>query len=286
MVPVKPDVHPSALVDPRAILADDVQVGPFSVIGSEVTLGPGVQIGHHVTLEGRIVLGAGVKVGHGTVLGGAPQDLKFKPGTPSGVRVGAGTVIREYVTVHRATQAEGWTEIGEECLIMGASHVAHDCRIGRRVIIINYAGITGHCQIGDFATIGGHTGLAPFVRVGLYAYLGGCAKLTADLPPAMLADGVPATVRSVNVVGLRRAGVGPADRRAMQDAHRLLYRGGLSPGSAIARIRNEVPAVPLVQMLIDFVIDSGKGICAPPAGWRGSAAGGETAADAESERVV
>jgi UDP-N-acetylglucosamine acyltransferase len=283
---VTPAIHPTALVDPRAVLADDVRIGPYSVIDAEVTLGPGVEIGHHVTLEGRIELGPGVKVGHGSLLGGVPQDLKFKPGTPSGVRVGANTVIREYVTIHRATQAEGWTEIGEDCLIMGASHIAHDCRVGQKAIIINYAGITGHCQIGDFATIGGHTGLAPFVRVGPYAYLGGCAKLTVDLPPAMLADGVPATVRGVNVIGLRRAGVAPAERRAMEDAHRLLYRGGLSPGSAIARIRNEVAAVPLVQMLIDFVIASRKGICGPPAGWRGSGSASETGADAESERVM
>jgi UDP-N-acetylglucosamine acyltransferase len=286
MIPMKPDIHPTSLVDPRAVLADDVRVGPFSVIGAEVMLGPGVEIGHRVTLEGRIELGPGVKVGHGSLLGGAPQDLKYKPGTPSGVRVGAGTVIREYVTVHRATQDEGWTEIGEDCLIMGASHIAHDCRVGRKVIIINYAGLTGHCQIADFATIGGHAGVAPFVRVGPYAYLGGCAKLTADLAPAMLADGVPATVRGVNVVGLRRAGVASDERRAMEDAHRLLYRSGLSPGSAIARIRSEVPATPLVEQLIEFVIASRKGICAPPAGWRGSGTGGETSADAESERVM
>ena len=115
-----------------------------------------VELGHHVILEGRVELAAGVRIGHGVVLGGVPQDLKFKASTPSGVRVGAGSVLREYVTVHRATTAEGWTEIGRDCLVMGLAHVAHDCRLGDGVIVINYAGITGHCQIGDRATIGGY----------------------------------------------------------------------------------------------------------------------------------
>jgi UDP-N-acetylglucosamine acyltransferase len=283
---VTPDIHPTALVDSSASLADDVRVGPFSVIGPEATLGPGVEVGHRVTLEGRVVLGPGVKIGHGAVVGGAPQDLKFKPGTPSGVRVGGGTVIREYVTIHRATQPEGWTEVGEDCLIMAYSHIAHDCRVGRKVIIINYAGITGHCQIGDFATIGGYAGILPFVRVGAYAYMGACGKIIADLPPGMLADGNPATVRGVNAVGLRRAGVPASERRALEDAHRLLYRRGLSPHSALERLRHEVPATPLLQQLIEFVASSRKGICAPPAGWRGSAAPGEADADAERERVV
>ena len=257
-------VHSSAIVDPRARVGSEVRIGPFSVIGPEVTLEAGVEIGNHVTLEGRIVLGTGVKVGHGAVLGGAPQDLKFKDGTPSGVRVGAGTVIREHVTIHRATTPEGWTEIGRNCLIMAMSHIAHDCRLADGVIVINYAGITGHCVIGERATVGGLAGVVPFTRIGAYAYLGGCGKLTADLPPFMLADGLPATVRGVNVIGLRRAGVAAAVRRTIQDAHALLYRSGLTPRSALERIRGEIPPSPYITTLVEFLEGARRGICGSP----------------------
>lgn len=246
-------------------------------------MGAGVEIGHHVVLEGRVVLGAGVKVGHAALLGGEPQDLKFKSGTPSGVRVGAGTVIREQVTIHRATKPESWTEIGPECLLLASSHVAHDCRLGRRVIVINYAGITGHCEIGDHATIGGLTGVTPFTRVGAWAYVGGCGKVTADVPPFMVVDGLPATVRGVNVIGLRRGGVSAADRRLLQDAHRLLYRSGLSPLRALERIRRELPSTPLVDLLAEFVAAARRGICAPVGGWRGALA--EPALEGESQQV-
>jgi UDP-N-acetylglucosamine acyltransferase len=277
-------IHPTALVDPRAEVAGDVRIGAFSVIGPEVTLEAGVEIGHHVVVESRVVVGPGAKIGHGSAIGGEPQDLKFKPGTPSGVRVGAGTVIREDVTIHRASTPDGWTEIGSKCLIMATSHIAHDCRLGTGVIVINYAGITGHCQIEDYATIGGYTGIVPFTRVGTYAYMGGCGKITSDLPPFMLADGTPATVRGVNVIGLRRAGIPADQRRILQDAHRLLYRSGLSPRRALQRLRQELPATPLLQTLIDFVATARRGICGPPEGWREAA--GREAEDSESQRVT
>jgi len=277
-------IHPTAIVDPRATVGPGVRIGAFSIVGPEVTIGEDVEIGHHVVLEGRLVIGPRVRIGHGSVLGGPPQDLKFKEGTPSGVRIGAGTVIREYVTIHRATEAEGWTEIGADCLLLAMSHVAHDCRLGDGVIVINYAGLTGHCEIGERATIGGLTGVVPFTRVGAYAYIGGCGKVTADVPPYMLADGLPATVRGVNVVGLRRAGMPAADRRALQDAYRLLYRSGLSPGGALERIRRELPASEPIVRLTDFIAASRRGICGPP---RGEPAAGESVTpDVESERVV
>lgn len=263
-------IHPTAIVDPRARIDRDVRIGAFSVIGPDVTLEPGVEVGHHVVLEGRVVVAPGVKIGHGSVLGGVPQDLKYKVGTPSGVRVGAATVIREYVTVHRSTREEGWTEIGRDCLVMGLSHVAHDCRLGEGVIVINYAGITGHCEIGDRATVGGLTGMVPFTRVGAYAYVGGMAKLTADVPPYVMVDGQPATARAINVIGLRRAGMTPADRRTLQDAFRILYRSGLAPARALERIRDELPLTAPIRTLLDFIAGATRhGIVGP---FRGDAA--------------
>jgi len=257
-------VHPTAIVEPGATLAPGVRIGAFSVVGRDVTIGAGAQIGHHCVLEGRLAIGARVKIGHGSLLGGPPQDLKYKDGTPSGVRIGSGTVIREYVTIHRATRPEGWTEIGEGCLIMAMSHIAHDCRVGDGAIIINYAGITGHCEIGERATIGGLTGIVPFTRVGAYAYVGGFSKVTADVPPFLLADGIPAAAHGVNVVGLRRAGVSPADRRLLQDAYRILYRSGLAPHAAVERIRRELPAAAPLTRFIEFIEGARRGICGPP----------------------
>ena len=258
-------IHPTALVDPHARLGARVRIGAYTLVGPEVTLEDEVELGHHVVLEGRVALGPRVRIGHGCVVGGIPQDLKFKDGTPSGVRIGSGTVLREYVTVHRATTPEGWTEIGRDTLVMGLAHVAHDCRLGDAVIVINYAGITGHCQIGDRATIGGLTGMVPFTRVGAGAYIGGMAKVNADVPPYMMVDGQPATVRAVNVVGLRRAGMPAAERRALQEAYRLLYRSGLAPKRAVERIEAELPRCAPVIELVDFIAGATRhGICGGP----------------------
>lgn len=282
------EIHPSAIVDPRAEVGPGVRIGAFSIVGPEVTLEAGVEVGHHVVLEGHVVVGPRVKIGHGAILGGAPQDLKYREGTPSGVRIGEGTVIREYVTIHRATRPEGWTEIGRECLIMALSHVAHDCRVGDGAVIINYAGLTGHCEVGAHATIGGYAGVVPFTRVGEYAYVGGCSKVTSDVPPFMLADGSPATAHGVNVIGLRRAGMPAADRRALQDAYRVLYRSGLSPKSAVERLGRELRDCAPVARLIEFIGTSRRGICGPSRrdGDAPPEDPGATLADAESERVL
>jgi len=260
-------------------------VGAFSIVGPDVTLGADAEIGHHCVLEGRVEIGDRTKVGHGSVLGGRPQDLKYRDGTPSGVRIGADTDIREYVTIHRAARPDGWTEIADGCLLMGMSHVAHDCRIGAGAIIINYAGITGYCEIGERATFGGLSGLVPFTRVGAYAYVGGHSKLNADVPPYVLAEGNPAVAYGINVIGLRRAGMAPADRRLLQDAYRLLYRSGLTPQRAVERIR-ELPASPPVTRLLDFIAGARRGICG---GARRADPSGDdeeqAVARAESERV-
>jgi UDP-N-acetylglucosamine acyltransferase len=256
------DVHATALVDPRARLGARVRIGAYSVVGAEAVLGDDVELGHHVVLEGRVEVGSGARIGHGVVLGGVPQDLKFKASTPSGVRIGAGSVLREYVTIHRATTPEGWTEVGRDCLVMSLAHVAHDSRLGDGVIVINYAGITGHCQIGDRVTVGGMVGMVPFTRIGTGAYVGGMAKINADVPPYVIVDGQPATARGVNVIGLRRAGMAAAERRLVQDAYRMLYRSGLTPKRAVERIREELPASPPVVTLLDFIAGATRhGIC-------------------------
>ena len=273
-------IHPTAIVDPRAELGPAVSVGAYSVVGPEVILGAGCRVGHHVVLEAAVDVGERCRIGHGTIIGGAPQDLKYREGTPSGVRVGADTVIREYVTIHRATRENGWTEIGEHCLVMSMSHVAHDCVIGNHVIIINYAGITGHVRVEDRATVGGLSGIHPFARIGTYAYIGGCAKVLQDVPPFVIVDGAPATARSVNVIGLRRGGVGTEDRRLIQAAFRILYRSGLAPAAAIGRIKADLPPTPFITRLVEFVETSKLGVVGPHRPEAGS-----EMAEPEEERI-
>jgi UDP-N-acetylglucosamine acyltransferase len=253
-------IHPTAVIDPRAELGPNVSVAPYAVIGPEVRLGAGTEIGAHVVLEGRLAVGARCRIGHGALIGGLPQDFKYRPGSPVGVRIGDDTVIRELVTIHRATRDDTDTRVGDHCLVMAASHVAHDCVLGNHVIVINYAGLTGHVVVGDHATVGGHTGIHPAARIGAYAYVGGCAKVHQDVPPFTIVDGAPATARSVNVIGMRRGGIDPASRRAVQSAFRVLYRSGLAPAPAIERLRSDHAPHPLVDQLIAFIESTKLGI--------------------------
>jgi UDP-N-acetylglucosamine acyltransferase len=272
-------IHPTAVIEPGAELAPDVRVGPYSVIGRDVTIGAGAEIGAHVVLEGRTRLGARCRIGHGAIIGGVPQHLKFREGTPVGVTIGDDSVVREYVTIHRATHEGHDTVVGRHCLVMASSHVAHDCVLGDHVILINYAGLTGHITVEDRVTIGGLTGIHPFSRIGTYAYIGGCSKVTQDVPPFVMADGAPAVARSVNVVGMRRGGVDAASRRQVQSAFRLLYRSGQAPGVAIKRVKEEMGDHPLVARLVEFVEQSRRGIV--PA----AEASGAARAEAEPEEI-
>ena len=277
-------IHPTAIVDRGADLAAGVVIGPYSLIGPHVMIGPGSEVGAHVVLEGRVRLGARCRIGHGALIGGVPQDQKYREGLPVGVSVGDDTVIREYVTVHRATHEGRDTRIGSRCLVMVSSHVAHDCVVGDEVIIINYAGLTGHVIVEDRATIGGLTGIHPFTRVGTYAYIGGCSKVTQDVPPFVIADGAPATARAVNVIGMRRGGIDADGRRQVRAAFRVLYRSGLAPAAAAAQMKAELGSHPLVARLVEFIEGSRRGLV------RGMGPGpGEPEAageDAESEERV
>lgn len=276
-------IHPTALVDPGAWLAADVRVGPGSIIGPAVEIGAGTEVGAYAILEGRIVIGARCRIGHGAAIGGAPQDLKYRPGTPAGVRVGDDTVIREYVTIHHATREGADTRIGHHCLIMATAHVAHDVVIGDHVIIINGAGITGHVTVEDRATIGGLVGFGPFLRVGTFAYVGGLSRVNQDVAPFTIVAGSPARAHSVNVIGMRRGGIDAAARRRVQDAFRVLYRSRLTPAAAVARLRREMGDDPWVAHLVEFIEGSKRGIV-PGAARRGR--GAMPSSDTESEETM
>jgi UDP-N-acetylglucosamine acyltransferase len=254
-------IHPTAVVDPGAEVGAGVRIGPFAVVGAGVRLGDGTTVGPHAVLEGPLEIGARCQIGAGAAIGLPPQDLKWRPGVPSGVRIGAETVVREYATIHRATTPEGWTVIGRGCYLMAQSHVAHDCQLGDGVILTGFSGLTGFVQVGDRAVISGLTGVHQFVRIGTLAFLAGCSRIAQDVPPYLLVEGNPAEVRGVNVVGLRRAGVPPAVRLNLQRAYKLLYRSGHGPGKAVERIRAEIEPSAEIEHLCEFIASSKRGIC-------------------------
>lgn len=260
-----PDVHPTAIVHPKAELGAGVRIGPYVVLGEGVRLGDHTEVGPHAMLE-HCEVGPRCRIHAGAIVGAPPQDLKFHPDTPSGVRIGADTVIREYATIHRASVAEGWTVVGAGCFIMAQSHIAHDCRVGDGVILTGFTGLTGWVEVGDRAVISGLAGIHQFVRIGTLAFVGGCSRLPQDVPPYFLVEGNPAAVRGLNVVGLRRAGVPAEARTLLMRAYRLLYRSGHTPGRALERIRAELPRSPYIDNLVDFIATSKRGIYRPRAG--------------------
>ncbi len=266
-------IHPTAIVERGAEIEAGTAVGPYSIVGRAVRIGPRTEIGAHVVLEGRVTIGARCRIDHGAVIGGVPQDLKYRDGLPVGVTIGDDTAIREHVTIHRATHEGHDTLVGSHCLVMASSHVAHDCVVGNHVVIINSAGLTGHVTVEDHATIGGLSGIHPFVRIGTHAYLGGCSKTLQDVPPFLIVTGVPATARGINVIGMRRGGIDAEGRRQVQAAFRILYRSGLAPGAATARIKTELGEHPLVGRLVEFIEGSRRGIVG--AGWVAGAAEGD-----------
>lgn len=200
-------IHPTALVSDEAMLADNVEVGPYAIVHAGVRLARGVRIDAYA------------------VIGGDPQDLAFEGGA-TGLEIGPDTVVREGAILHRATTADSPTRIGARCLIMGQTHIGHDCQVGDHVTIAQQAGLAGHVVVEEHAVIGGMAGVHQHVRIGRHAMVGGMAKVTRDVLPFFAVDGHPATHRSLNAVGLRRAGIPPAEYRALREAFQQLRNGG------------------------------------------------------------
>ncbi len=247
-----PRIHPTALVHPQARLHPTVQVGPYAVIGPGVEVGEGTVIGPHVVLEGQVRIGRRNRIHAGVVIGCEPQDRHFR-GEPSSVVVGDDNVLREYVQIHRATGEGAATVIGDRNYIMSMVHVAHNCRLGSDIVIVTGCGLAGHVRVDDGTQIGGMAGVHQFVRIGRLSMVGGMAKLTTDVPPFVMVDGVPARARGLNRVGLRRAGVPAEEVDRLHRAFRLLYREGLSVSHAVERIVAELGTEGLVGELVAFL---------------------------------
>ncbi len=252
-------VHPTALVDPGAALGMDVTVGPFAIIGPDVTVGDGCQIGPRATLERYVRLAAGVRIGEGSILGGPPQDFKFKD-EETWVEVGEGTVIREYSTVNRGTAATGRTVIGAKCFLMSYVHVAHDCRLGNQIIIANGTQIAGHVTIHDHANLSGLNAIHQFVTIGSYAFISGCSRVNQDVPPYVKAAGNPMELYGLNSIGLQRAGFTAETIAALKRAYRLFFNSDLNLGQAVERARLDLPDTPEIERFVTFIESSGRGV--------------------------
>ena len=251
-------IHPTAVIDPSAEIAPDVTVGPYCVIGGSVSIGSRTRLESHVVIEPYTTLGEDCYVRQGTLLGGPPQDHKFR-GERSYLIIGDRNIIREYSTLHRATGEDEATRIGNDNMIMAYCHIGHNARVGNNIIMANQVGISGHCLVEDRVVFGGIVGIHQFVRIGKLAMLGGMSKVVTDVPPFMTVDGRPAEVVGLNVLGLRRAGIVPKVRAGLKQAFRLLYRSGLNMAQGIEAIYNEVDPSEEREYLLEFLTNIRRG---------------------------
>jgi len=253
-------IHPTAIIDSQADIDSNVEIGPYSIIGANVHIGSGTVIGPHVVIQPHVEIGPDCHIFQYASIGAVPQALKFQ-GEETYVKIGRGTVIREFVTVNRGTGFGGEiTEVGEENFLMAYVHIAHDCKTGKNVILANNATLAGHIVIEDFVTVGGLVAIHQFVRIGNYAYIGGKSAVVKDIPPYIIAAGDRAKLHGLNSVGLKRHGFSPETLSSLKKAYRIIFRIGLTLNEAIERVRAEVEQVPEVNDLIQFIKSSERGI--------------------------
>ena len=253
------NVHPTAVVDPAAIVGEGCTIGPYCVIGPGATLGAGCELHSHVVIDGNTELGDANIIYPHACLGLRSQDLKWKGGA-TWTRVGSHNTIREHVTIHSATGDGDATVIGSHNNFLAYTHVAHDCQLGDYIIMSNVATLAGHVQVGDRAIIGGLAAVHQFCRIGAMSIIGGCSKVVQDVPPFMMADGNPASTRAVNREGLNRNDVAEESQQALRQAHRILFRENLTFTKGVEKARSEVALTDEVSHLLEFVESSERGI--------------------------
>jgi UDP-N-acetylglucosamine acyltransferase len=253
-------IHPSAVIAPDARIGNNVEIGAFVIIGENCDIGDGCVLSPRATLERNVVLAPNVKVGIGAVLGGDPQDLKFK-GELTTVEIGEGTTIREYATINRGTAQSYKTTVGRNCFIMTYVHLAHDCHVGDNVIIGNATQLAGHVTVDDRATISALTGIHQFVRIGRHAFVGGASRISQDVPPFLKAVGNPVKLYGLNTIGLQRNGFQETTMRELKRAYRLLFRSELNMSQALERAHAELgDAAPEVAEFLGFFEKSQRGV--------------------------
>ena len=254
-------IHPTAVVDPGAVLADDVEIGPLAVVGADVEVAAGVSIGAHASVLGRTRIGARTRVFPYVCLGGEPQIKDFQ-GEATRLEIGECNVIREHVTIHVGSpEGGGCTSIGDDNLIMNTAHVGHDCQIGSHCIIASFCGLAGHVRIEDHVVLGAYTGVHQHARVGESVMAASNAKLSQDAPPFAMVAGDRARLVGVNQVGLKRRNFSQQTMRSLKHAFHIVFHSKLSLDSALARVRDELSGSPEVGRLVCFLETSERGFC-------------------------
>jgi UDP-N-acetylglucosamine acyltransferase len=256
---VMPGIHPTAIVSPRAEIGDNVTIGPYAIVGDNCIIGDGCTLDARAVLEKNVRLGTNVGVGIGTILGGDPQDLKFK-GEETWVEIGDGTRIREYSTINRGTAQSFKTSVGKGCFLMSYVHLAHDCHVGDGVIISNGTQLAGHVTIEDRAILSGLSAVHQFVKIGRHSFVGGCSRVAKDVPPFIKAVGNPVKLYGLNSVGLQRSGFADETVRELKRAYRLFFRSELNVSQAMERARSELPPLPEVEYFLQFIEESQRGV--------------------------
>lgn len=253
-------IHPSAIIEKGAELDDGVIVGPFAYIGPKVRIGSGTEVMHHATVDGATVMGPDNEVHPYAYVGGKTHDMKYRGGI-QGLTIGSGNVFREFTTVHCATSEGQMTLLGDRNNILAYSHIAHECRVGNHLIMSSHAALGGHVEVGHHANIGWGAGVHQFCRIGDYAMVGAASKVVQDVPPYMISDGNPATVRTPNKVGLERAGFSKEDISLIRRIFKLFYKEGLNRRQASeALVSAGVAEEEIVLRYLDFMKKSERGL--------------------------
>ncbi len=254
-------IHPSAVISPEARLGEGVEIGPYSIIGPDVSIGANTIIGSHVVIEEQTDIGENCRIYQFCSLGGSPQDLKFK-GEKTRVIIGNNNTIREYVTINRATSADiGVTCMGDNNLVMSYCHIAHNCKLGSNIVMSGAAMLAGHIHIEDFAIIGGMSGVHQFTKIGCHSIIGGMSGVTKDIPPYVMAAGNHAHLFGLNIIGLKRRGFSDESITELKKAYKILFRSSLLLKDALLKVRSEIPELPEIKCMLDFIEGSERGIC-------------------------
>jgi len=252
-------IHPTAIISPKAELAEDVTVEAFSIIGPDIVIGSGTIVGHHNVIEGDTTIGENNQIFPFVSIGLAPQDLTYK-GENTKVSIGNNNIIREYVTVHRGTsRGKGVTRVGDSVFLMAYAHVAHDCQIGNGVLMANAATLGGHVEVGQCAVLGGIAAVHQFVRIGEFSCVGGLTGVRMDIPPYMLATGaLGAKLYGANLIGLKRHGFSAESIQAIKKCYKICFRSGLPMTDAIQKVREEIDPLPEVEKFVEFITCNSK----------------------------
>jgi UDP-N-acetylglucosamine acyltransferase len=253
------NIHPTAIVDPKAELGKNISIGPYTIINEGVRIGDNVQIGSNVLIDSGTIIERNCKVHHGAVLGTSPQDLKFG-GEKTFLEIGENAVIREYATINRGTRHRGKVTVGSNCFIMMYAHIAHDCIIGNNVILANAVNIAGHVEVEDYAIIGGVVPVHQFTRIGAHSIIGGGFRVPKDVPPYILAGGYPLRYMGLNIIGLKRRNFSADAILALKKACRILFQSQYNTTQAVEKIKSEIEPLPEIKHLLEFIEKSERGI--------------------------